>query len=419
MSLLKKNYKKEFLFLTEHPGMIYFDSAGTSLMPRTVIKTLADHYIKYGVNLHAKASPLAHEAHQKVDKIRARIANFIQANRPEEIIFTPGTTAGLNYLAWSLQKTITATDNIAITKFEHISNLAPWIRLTQTQGAQLRYLESETIINPQQLAQQIDQHTKILVLASVHNVNGFNEPIAEIVAASRQINPEIIVVCDAAQSICYLETNVQKWDIDYLIFGAHKMYGPFGTGVVWGRFALLSNLEPAILGGGEIQGIRDLANHHQQLVYQPLPARHEAGSFNVPGVFALNAALDFIQDCGGPQAIYQHLMVLKNYFLQQCETRLQDKIILYNHASSAEAAELTTPLVLFTVKSVPSEDVAIYLEKKHQIILRSGDFCVKQIDKLYGCHSLLRVSFNVYNSLADVDTLVKVLAETDDYLEDF
>ncbi|WP_338954512.1 aminotransferase class V-fold PLP-dependent enzyme [Spiroplasma endosymbiont of Polydrusus cervinus] len=401
-----KKIKKQFPFFKNNAEQIYLDSAATSLKPQVVIDAIGEYYANYGTNPHNIDSILGYKTNVQYDIVRKKIKQFINAKKVTEVIFTPGATYGLNQIAYGLSSKIMKDDEILITKQEHGANILPWYRLAQEKKAVVKFLpETNFRINLEQLATMITAKTKIVAFANVPNILGYENDSTAIIAMIRKINPAVIVVVDCAQGVMHMPTDVQKWDADFITFSAHKIFGPTGIGILWGKEELLLELKPLIVGGGMNARIDSDGLNYS---VKKLPERLEAGTANIADIFGFGAAIDFI-NAVTLQEIITYTHQLKQYAIKQFNEKLKDKAIIYN--ADAKAATL-----VFNIKNVFCQDVAMHLGSRNNITVRSGDHCARLIGEVIPEKNTVRVSFSIYNSYEDIDLLVSDLIDEQDFL---
>ena len=276
-------HKELFPFFTHYPELVYFDSAATALKPQTVVDAEVEYLTLASTNLSRGLYPLAEQTSAHVDIIRKLTASFINA-LPEEIIFTSGTTASLNMLALMLEESLTADDAIVVTDFEHHANYLPWKELAKRKKAEFKVLKSTDtgIISESELVQTLTENTAIVAISALSNVTGVMQDVPRLIEAIREIVPHAVVVVDAAQYIAHKAIDVRKWDADFVTFSGHKLYGPTGVGVLYGKHNFLRILKPRIYGGGMV-----LDACSKETTYKESPDRYEAGTQNISAFLLL------------------------------------------------------------------------------------------------------------------------------------
>lgn len=380
--------RKQFKIYQKHPNLVYLDSASSSLTPDSVIQAMNGYYFDYRANIHRGLYDSSQKATQMYESSRSRVASFIGA-QPDEIVFTSGTTHSLNHLASSLSNTITDSDNIVISIMEHHANLVPWQQVAQSTGCELRYID----VADYELSgydSVIDQNTKIVSVTGISNTLGTINPIREIVQKTHEVGALCII--DAAQMVAHVPIDVKDLDCDFLVFSGHKMYGPTGTGVLYGKKEKLEELKPLFYGGAMIEQVTK-----QLSTFQSAPAKHEAGVPNIAGVIGLGAAIDFLKEMGW-EKISAHERKLTSYLLEKLGG--VTKIIGTNNL------EKRIGVVSFRIPDIHSHDVAEILNR-HDIAVRSGHHCTIPLMNALDISGTLRASVGVYNTKEDIDALLK------------
>lgn len=399
------NIKKDFPFFRNNPNIVYLDNSATTLKPAIVINTIKQYYQSYSVNIHSTDYNLSTIVLKEFNQAREVVANFINGNK-DEIIFVSSDTHGLNQIAFGLKSLINAGDEILLTYVEHGSNLLPWYRLAEQTGSCIKYIDiidNELTVNSVKAA--LSPKTKIVSFANISNVLGHINDTKSIVSAIKACYPDIIVIVDGAQSVGHIETNVKDWDIDFLTFSAHKILGPTGIGVIWGKSKWLNQMEPIFLGSAMNKNI----NSDNTFTYAEVPYRFEAGTPNIAGVLGLKAAIIYIQKLG-IKNIAKYVTNIKQYAVAQFQKHLPN-VEVYN-------ANSKSGILIFNVKDVPAQDVSINLAKKNNIFLRSGQFCAKISNGYLRQPTTIRASFYLYNNFDDVDKLVQALKLGSDFIDD-
>ncbi len=373
--------------------LIYLDNSATTQKPTVVIKTLKDFYENYNANVHRGIYTLSEQATLRYEDARKKVADFIHA-APEEIIFTSGTTASLNGLAISLGKKLHAGDEIVLSIMEHHSNLVPWQQLAQEKGLVLKFIPitADYRLDLNRAKQYITPKTKIVTLTQMSNVLGTINPIKEIAALAHFYGATMIV--DAAQSLPHIPIDVKKLNCDFLAFSGHKVYGPTGIGVLYGRKEFLQKLDPFAFGGGMIQEVT-----LQKSTWAEIPHKFEAGTPPLAEAMGLAAALDYLQKADLKKIIQQE-QKLASYALKKLATISQLKII--GPASMQERG----PVISFVIEGVHPHDVSEILNRDN-IAVRGGHHCALPLHRDLNLLGTVRASFSFYNQLSDVDALVR------------
>lgn len=395
--------RKQFPILDQKVNgkqLVYFDSAATSQKPIQVIETLERYYKEYNSNVHRGVHTLGTKATDAYEGAREKVRKFINAKSMEEIIFTRGTTTALNTVAASYGlENVKEGDEIVISYMEHHSNIIPWQQVAKKTGATLKYLplQPDGTISIEDARQTITPNTKIVSIMYVSNVLGTINPVKEIGAIAHE-NGAIMVV-DGAQSTPHMKVDVQDLNCDFYALSAHKMCGPTGIGVLYGKKELLNNMEP-IEFGGEMIDFVDL----QESTWKELPWKFEAGTPIIGNAIGLGAAIDFLEEIGLDN-IEKHEHELAQYALERLSE--VDGVTIYGPKHRAG-------LVTFNIEDVHPHDVATVLDVEG-IAVRAGHHCAQPLMKWLKASSTARASFYLYNTKAEIDTFVESLIKTKEY----
>ncbi len=378
-----------------HP-LIYFDNAASSQKPRAVIEALDRYYERDNANVHRGIHELSNRATTAFEAARERVAKFINAKTPEEIIFTRGTTEGINLVAqaWGT-KNLRPGDTILLTEMEHHSNIVPWQLVAERSGAKLAYLPvtgDEGLLDLSKLDQLLTREVKLFAFTHISNSLGTVNPVAELCERARKLGVTTLV--DAAQSAGHLALDVQKIGCDFLVFSSHKICGPTGIGVLWGRQEVLDAMPP-YQGGGEMILTVDFF----KTTYKKAPHRFEAGTPDISGAIGLHAALDYL-DAIGRENIFKHDQELAAYAYEQL-TQLKG-IRLFGPKTGRAG------LVSFLLDDVHAHDVVTVADQRG-VALRGGHHCNQPLMKKLGIVSTARASFYFYNTRAEVDRFIEVV----------
>jgi cysteine desulfurase/selenocysteine lyase len=372
--------------------LAFLDSGASSQKPRRVIDCLEDFYRRYNANVHRGVYQLSEEATFAFERARGKVARFIGAASPKEVIFTRNTTEGINLVAraWG-DANLRAGDRILLSVMEHHSNLVPWQMLAQRSGAQLEFLQidGEGRLVLDDLAAQL-QGVRMVAIAHQSNVLGTLNPVREIAARAHDVGALVLV--DGAQSVPHMPVDVQELGVDFLAFSGHKMCAPTGVGVLWGRRAILERMPP-FLGGGSM--IRVVGLH--QTTYADLPARFEAGTPPIGEAIALGEAIDFL-DGVGMERIHQHELNLTGYALERLSEI--EGLQLFGPRST----EARGGAVSFTLEGVHPHDIAGILDGEG-IAVRAGHHCCQPLHDILDLPATARASFYLYNIAEEVDRL--------------
>ncbi|HTY87742.1 MAG TPA: cysteine desulfurase [Candidatus Acidoferrum sp.] len=393
--------RKDFPILDQQvhgKPLIYFDNAATSQKPRAVLDALRHYYECDNANVHRGIHELSNRATAGYEAARARAAQFINARSAEEIVFTRGTTEGINLVAnsWGA-KNLKSGDVILLTEMEHHSNLVPWQLLAQRTGAKLAYLPvtgDEGILDLSKLDSLLTEPVKLFAMVHISNSMGTVNPVADLCARARKLG--ITTLVDAAQSAGHMPVDVQAIGSDFLAFSGHKICGPTGIGILWGRQELLDAMPP-YQGGGEMI----LSVEYQKTEFKKAPHRFEAGTPDISGPIGLHAAMDYL-DAIGRENIWQHDQELALY---ACE-----KLAALNGLRLFGPKTGRAGLVSFLLKDVHAHDV-VTLADQAGVALRGGHHCTQPLMHRLGVESTARASFYFYNTRAEVDQFVEVIRE--------
>ena len=375
--------------------IIYFDNGATTFKPYQVINKMNDYYTNYSCNAHRGDYKLSLKVDNEYENARKVVQNFINAKNTDEIIFTSGATDSINKIIFGYFKyNLKEDDEILLTKAEHASNVLPWFELADELNLKINYikLNDNHEIDLESLKKQINKNTKVISIAHVTNVVGDIRNIKEIIKIAHKNN--ILVLIDGAQSIPHIKVDVQDLDIDFLAFSAHKMCGPSGVGVLYGKNELLSNIKPIEFGGG----MNALFNYDGMRQYSNLPHLLEAGTQNIAGVIGFSETIKYLENIGMDK-IHKYECELKKYAVEKLEKI--DNIIIYNKNSESG-------VVTFNMKDVFAQDLAIYLDK-YNICIRAGNHCAKILKDEIGIKNTCRISFYFYNTKEEIDKLVEAL----------
>lgn len=375
--------------------LVYLDNAATTQKPQVVIDALVDYYSNYNANIHRGIHTLAEEATASFESTRDAVTRFINAPSREQIIFTRGATESINLVAYTWgRQNIKAGDEIIISAMEHHSNIVPWQMLCEEKGAVLKVIPFNGAgeLRMDVFEELISPKTKLVSIVHVSNSLGTVNPVKDIIEKAHQAGA--IVVVDGAQSTVHLDIDVQAMDCDFFVFSGHKLYGPTGTGVLYGKQHLLESMPP-FLGGGEM--IKEVS--FEKTTYNNLPYKFEAGTPNIADIVALKTAFEFINGVG-KQKIREHENALLVYATKQLEMIPQLKII-------GQAKEKVS-VISFVLDNIHPQDAGILLDNSG-IAVRTGHHCTQPCMNIFGIPGTIRASFAVYNTKEEIDILVKGL----------
>jgi cysteine desulfurase / selenocysteine lyase len=397
-----KEIRKDFPIYDNQPKLTYLDSAASSLKVGAVIDVLDHYYQSLGVNVHRGAYDLAYEATRLYEASRKNVSQFINANE-DEIIFKRGTTTALNMIAYAYRDILKEGDEIITSELEHHSSILPWMMTAKKTKAQLKYipLTKEGRITVDSFKKTLTDKTKIVAITYVSNVMGFLTPVKEIIELAHKKGA--IVILDAAQAVPHMKVDVKDLDTDFLAFSGHKMFGPSGVGVLFGKSELLNMLEPVEYGGEMADEV--FMDH---ATWKEAPLRFEAGTPVISGAIGLSAAVDYIKKIGY-EDIHQHTIALRNYTIEKLD-EIQG-ITIYNRS-----ADIST--ITFNIDEVHPHDIATMLDQS-QVSVRAGHHCAQLVSRFLGVHSTLRASFHIYNDFQDCDVFVSSVKAAKDFFLSF
>ncbi len=387
------DFKEDFPIF-KNRDIAYLDSGATAQKPQIVIDAINNFYDKFNANPHRGAYTLSVEATAVYEDTRAKIAKFINAKHPEEIIFSKNASESLNLLAYSYGlDNLKKGDDVVISIMEHHSNLVPWQFVTQKTGSELKYMyiNDEFELSKEEIESKITDNTKIVGITHVSNVLGTINNVKEIIKYAHKKGAVVIV--DASQSIPHMKIDVQDLDADFLAFSGHKMFAPLGIGVLYGKRELLNKMNPFLMGGDMIEYV-----HEQKTTFAPLPNKFEAGTQNVEGVVGLGAAIDYINSIGYDK-IQEHDREIVEYAREKLSKLDYLDIYMTPNAKNHSA------VISFNIKGVHPHDVASILDSEN-VCVRSGNHCAQPLMRFLGIDSTCRASFYIYNTKEDVDRLV-------------
>ena len=385
-------------------GYIYLDNGATTWKPKQVIDKLTEYYTNYTANAHRGDYDLSLRVDNEYEGARDIIKEFINAKSRKEVIFTSGTTNSLNIVVNGFFKDLLKeNDEVLITNSEHASNVLPWFNLAKTNKIKVNFipLNDDLYVTLDNIKKMVTSQTKVISLAMITNVLGDLRPIKEICEYAHKNN--IYVVVDGAQSVPHIKTDVQDLDCDFLAFSGHKMCGPTGVGVLYGKEELLEKLTPQNLGGG----MNDSFDTVDTVELKSLPTRLEAGTPNIADAIALGEAAKYLQNIGFDK-ITEHERTLREYALSKLEQIPHIRII--NKKSDSG-------IIAFNVDGIFSQDVAVYLNK-HKVCVRAGNHCAKILKNETGVKNTVRMSIYLYNTKEEIDYTIDLLKDKDKILKE-
>ena len=394
-----KEIRDQFPILNQQVNgkpLIYLDNAASSQKPISVLETWQKYYEEINANVHRGIHTLSQLATEEMENSRKKVQHFINAKHDYEVIFTRGTTEGINLIAYSLGNSnfIKKDDEIIISYLEHHSNIVPWQMLCERTGAKLKVIpiDENGILQLDFLDQNLSEKTKIVSVNQVSNALGVINPIEEIIAKVRTQSSALMVI-DGAQSVPHFEIDVQKIDCDFFVFSGHKMYAPMGVGILYGKEEILEKMQP-FHGGGEMIATCSF----EKTTYAGLPFKLEAGTPNVGGNIALGAAIDFMNSIG-----IENIQNHENTLLEYAQNKLLEIDGLRIYGEKAKRAGV----VSFNLEGVGiASDVGMILDKLG-IAVRTGHHCTQPIMDFFNVAGTVRASFAVFNTLEEIDALAE------------
>lgn len=380
-------------------NLIYFDNSATSLKPKCVIDKMVEYYSKYTSNIHRGDYNNAIRTNKEYDETRDVVKDFIHAKNSDEIVFTSGTTDSMNTIVFGYFKNIlNKDDEVLITKSEHASNVLPWFVLEKMDKCTVKYipLNEDHEVTLENVKSSITKNTKVISIAHVSNVIGDVRDIEGIGGVAKENN--LYFVVDAAQSVSHINIDVVKSNVSFLAFSGHKMCGPTGVGVLYGKGDYLKDLVPLKYGGG----MNESFESDKCYVLKNYPTNLEAGTPPIAEVIGLKEAINYVTKIGVDN-IHKHELELKKYLISKIEN--MDNIIIYNKNSESG-------IVTFNIKDVFAQDTSIYLNT-YGIAIRAGNHCAKILKDEIDIKNTCRISFYIYNTFEEVDKLVEALKNSD------
>ena len=374
--------------------IIYFDNAATSQTPIKVIDVISEYYKKYNANIHRGVHSLSQEATDAFENSRKTIKNHFNSKETCEIIFTSGATHGINIVSSGYSKILNENDELLVSEMEHHSNIVPWQMLSKATGAKLKVIPMSIKgdLEIDEFEKLLTSKTKLVFLNHVSNAIGTINPIDYIIKKAHSIGAKVLI--DGTQASPHIKTDLQKLDIDYYVTSAHKMCGPTGIGILYGKKSLLNKLPP-YQGGGEM--ISDVT--FEKTTYADLPHKFEAGTPNISGVIAFGTAINYMNNIGFDN-IFNYEKELLNY--AQDQIRKIEGVEIYGDSINK------TPIVSFNIKGIHPYDIGSILDKMG-IAVRTGHHCAQPIMDFYKIPGTVRASFSFYNTIEEIDLMIKGL----------
>ncbi|MEM9932119.1 MAG: cysteine desulfurase [Bacteroidota bacterium] len=390
--------RSHFPIFQTYPDLVYLDNAATTQKPQAVIDGIQKFYVEENANIHRGIYPLALKATQAYESVRQKVANAIHTPDPTQIVYTSGTTEGINLVAHSfLTPRLREGDEVIISSMEHHANLIPWQIACKKVGAHLKVLPISELgeIRVEDLEAMLTEKTRFLAVVHISNTLGTINPIEEMIGLAHHKGVPVLI--DAAQSMAYYDINVEELDVDFLVFSGHKIFGPTGTGILYGKKVHLEQMEPYQVGGDMIKEVS-----YEETTFAGIPQRFEAGTTNIAGIVGLGYALDYLSTLPH-QDIQKHIQQLTTY----CTENLLDIPGLEIIGRAAKKSGI----ISFTMKEVHPHDVATMLGEVN-IAVRAGHHCTQPLMETWELPGTTRVSFSIYNSMEDVNKLVEAVRQT-------
>ncbi|MDN5372235.1 MAG: cysteine desulfurase / selenocysteine lyase [Carnobacterium sp.] len=406
MSFSAEQLKNDFPILTQivnDEPLVYLDNAATTQKPIAVLAALETYYREANANVHRGVHTLAERATTQYEATREKVQHFIHANESAEVLFTRGTTTSLNWVAKSYgEANVKSGDEILISVMEHHSNLIPWQQLAKKTGAVLKYIDvtEEGLLDMESLHAQLSEKTKIVAVAHVSNVLGVVNPIQEIARLTHARGAVLVV--DGAQAVPHMPVDVQELEADFYAFSGHKMVGPTGIGVLYGKRHLLEQMEPVEFGGEMIAMVDE-----QDSTWKELPWKFEAGTPNIAGAIGLGAAIDYLSTVG-LTSIHEHEKDLMAYLWPKLTSI--PGLTIYGPKDTAKR----TGIVTFNLDGLHPHDVATAMDMEG-VAIRAGHHCAQPLMRRLSADSTARASFYLYNTTADVDKFIEALLATKEF----
>ena len=390
--------REDFLMIQNNPGLIYFDNGATSFKPKCVVDKVVEFYTTKTSNIHRGDYDLSFNVSKEFDDTKRLVKEFINAKSKEEIVFTSGATASLNTIAYGLSNYLEKGDVILTSLVEHASDILPLFRIAKDKGADIEYipLNDDGTFNLEKYEECFkNKKIKLVSLAYVSNVLGYKYPIKDICKIAHKYGA--IVSVDGAQAVPHFKVDVSDLDVDFLSFSAHKMLGPSGVGVLYGKHELLEKMRPMLLGGGaNARFEKDLS-----VILKDAPDKFEAGTPNIEGVLGLGAAIKYLMNIGMDN-VEAYEKELRSYLFEKLDKL--DNITIYNRNTDS-------CIVAFNVKDIFAQDVGTYLNKNN-IAVRTGNHCAKLLHNVIGATESVRASLYLYNTKEEIDKFVDVIRDT-------
>ena len=398
--LSSKEIQSLFPVFRNNPGLCYLDTPASSLTPEGVIFKLREYYENYPVNVSRGLYTLSEKATQEVENVREKTAQFLGASSKDEIIFTRNTTESLNLLARTLLPTLKENDEIVITGMEHHANFVPWQQLAKHYNLKLKIIpfEKDGRIEEETLRTFLSPRTKIFSFVHISNVLGTINDAKRFIHIARHIQPSIITIIDGAQSAGNFSLDIKELDCDFFACSGHKMFGPKGVGILWGKKKYLDILNPFLYGGEMVSSVSE-----EESIFKESPARFEAGTPSIGDIIGFGSALDFIESFGR-QVIFDHEKTLTSLLWDRLQETFGDTVTLFgpNPKIHSHAGILS-----FALEGIHPHDISQILAQEN-ICVRAGTHCAMPLHKNLDTpfHATVRIGFSLYNTPHDIERLI-------------
>lgn len=396
--------RKDFPIFCGYPpdkNLVYLDSTATTLKPRQVADAVSEYYLKYSANVFRGIYSISERATAGYEESRSHIAQFIGATSDDEILFVRNATEALNlvYYSFALNR-FSAGDEVITTILEHHSNFVPWQRLQKTRGIKLVIWKTgkDGTLDTRDLDKLVTAKTRFVAISAASNVTGTIVPVTEVVRRVKQFNPAITVLVDAAQAVPHMKVNVSDWGADFVAFSGHKMLGPTGIGVLWGKRDILESMEPFQYGGDMIREV-----HETYTEFADIPHKFEAGTPHIAGVIGLGRAVQYLSAIGMDN-IRAHEKQITSY----CISRMTEikGLTIYGPLEP----DVRGGVVSFTLKGIHPHDIAQILDSEN-ICIRVGYHCAQPLHEYLRIGPTARASFYIYTTIGDIDSLIKGISK--------
>lgn len=394
---IRKDFK-----IFENRNITYLDSGATAQRPYQVINAVEEYYNKNNANPHRGTYDLSIDSTEEYDKARRKVAEFINAKRPEEIVFTKNATEALNLIANSYGlENLQKDDSVVISIMEHHSNIVPWQKVTKLKEAKLEYLyiNDNYEITEEEINKKINKNTKIVSITQISNVLGIKTPLDKIIKAAHNVGA--IVIVDGSQSVPHIKIDVQEMEADFFVFSGHKLMAPMGIGVLYGKYNLLNKLSPFLMGGDMIEYV-----YEQETTFAKPPTKFEAGTQNIGGAVGLASAIEYLENIGMKQV--EELEEELLHYAKEQFNKL-DFIDMY----APKENENQIGVISFNIKDVHPHDTATILSS-YGVCVRAGDHCAQPLIRFLNLPATCRASMYIYNTKEDIDKLIYALNKAND-----